>query len=493
MRVSLRTRLFLGVIVSTALLLGIFCILLYTVTRSTLIRQFDNSLLSTAKMLSAIVENEGFEGNDEKEHDGHKEHADTQSNSRLEFEFDVRMTPEFNNLNGGGYYQFWNNDRTAIMRSPSLGDADLPYFGKDSSTEIYRQFLAPGGKAARAVSYRFIPRMKKKTGLQETDLIVVVGRDASDLYGFLGFFRLLLLNCSAAIILLSGFVAAKVAKIGLRPVHTLANAIESVDEKVLEQSFSSEAYPVELVPICDRLNALMERIKSSFERERCFNADVAHELRTPLAGIQSTIEVCLSCNREEQEYKGALERCLSISKSMNRLVRTLLALSRLESQQIAFESQTIPLKGLVDKTWQNFADTAYDKKLSFENRIDDSLCCSSDADHLGMILSNILDNAVEYCNEQGQILVKAQHTCDAVKLTISNTGCCLSAADCEHVFDFFWRADAARTGTGTHCGIGLEVVRKMAKVLGIKVTADIEQEAIFSIILELPTDRSVCS
>lgn len=302
---------------------------------------------------------------------------------------------------------------------------------------------------------------------------------------------MLLLSSSIAIVLLSSLVAAKVTRIGLQPVHTLADEIESVDEKALEQSFSPEAYPVELVPICERLNALMERIKSSFQRERRFNADVAHELRTPLAGIQSTIEVCLSRSREPQEYQDALGSCLTISKAMNRLVNTLLALSRLEAQQITFETQTIPLKSLIEKTWQGFADKAHDKELNFENLIDDSVCCATDKDHLTMILSNILDNAVEYCDYQGRIMVKAQHIGRVATLTIPNTGCHLDPADAEHVFDFFWRADTARTEIGVHCGIGLAVVRKVASILCVKVKADIGRESVFSIILELPMDQPV--
>ena len=189
MTISLRTRLLLGVIISTALLLGIFCIILYTVTRSTLIRQFDNSLLSTAKMLSAVVGNEFFEENHEREHEGEKEHDGNQSNSELEFEFDVRMTPEFNNLNGGGYYQFWNHDRSLVVRSPSLDQTDLPYFGNESSTDMYRQCLLPDDKPGRAVSYGFFPRTEDGNHTQDSHLIVVVGRDASQLYDFLGFFR----------------------------------------------------------------------------------------------------------------------------------------------------------------------------------------------------------------------------------------------------------------------------------------------------------------
>ena len=108
-----------------------------------------------------------------------------------------------------------------------------------------------------------------------------------------------------------------------------------------------------------------------------------------------------------------------------------------------------------------------------------------------MILANILDNAVEYCDYQGLITVKAQQCEGMVTLTISNTGCQLNPADTEHVFDFFWRADTARTGTGVHCGIGLSVVRKVAKFLGVKVNADIQQGSVFTIILELPMNPPV--
>jgi signal transduction histidine kinase len=71
-------------------------------------------------------------------------------------------------------------------------------------------------------------------------------------------------------------------------------------------------------------------------------------------------------------------------------------------------------------------------------------------------------------------------------LSISNTGSELAAADVEHVFDSFWRRDESRTGTGEHFGIGLAVVRKPAKALGIRVKARSEQQGVFTISLELP-------
>ena len=87
-------------------------------------------------------------------------------------------------------------------------------------------------------------------------------------------------------------------------------------------------------------------------------------------------------------------------------------------------------------------------------------------------------------------LVKGQRDAGVTVLTISNTGCHLNPADIEHVFDLFWRADTARTDTGVHCGIGLALVQKVAKLLSLKVKADIERETVFVITLKLPMDQS---
>jgi len=483
MNLSLRTRLLLGVIVSSVLLLGILCAILYAITRNTLLAQFDNSLLSTARMLSAVVEKENYE----EEHYAEKNKAsENHSGSKLDFEFDVRMTPEFNNLNGGGYYQFWNHDKTLIVRSPSLGKANLPYFGEESSTDTYRQCLLPDDKPGRAVSYRFIPRTKEEIHTQDDHFIIVVARDSSQLYDFLGFFRWLLINCSLAIIVLSGFVAAKVTRIGLQPVYTLADEIESVDEKALEQSFSTETYPVELVPICKCLNDLLERIKNSFQRERRFNADVAHELRTPLAGIRSVLEVTSTRTRETEEYKTAISECLEISKRMQSIVNNLLILARMDGGQVALRCETIGLKKFIDSIRQSFTPNVLDKNITFENSVPGTLTVKSDPDQLHIIISNLIDNAVEYTNNSGNIRITARQSESLTKIAFTNTGCQLTEEQLLQIFDCFWRGDLSRTDTGIHCGLGLALVQKIIKILGGICSAKTNEDGLFVLELSLP-------
>jgi two-component system, OmpR family, heavy metal sensor histidine kinase CusS len=365
-------------------------------------------------------------------------------------------------------YQF---STRSVSENPVVGPRASGFLtGKDGEAGdigVYRRYsrTQSSPKTSRSKPDRILrqaPKPRESEHTQGNTFTVVVARDASDVYSFLAVFRWLLLSCSVGIVLLSGTVSAQVTKIGLRPVHSLAREIRSVDEEALRPLFTLDAYPAELTPICTCLNELMERIKRSFTRERRFNADVAHELRTPLAGLQSTIEVCLARPRKAQDYQAALTNCLAISQAMSRLVNTLLALSRLETNQIHLNRQSLSLKRQIEKTWQSFADQAHDKQLTYHNQIPDSLCCYTDQDHFTMILTNMLDNAVDNCNTGGQITVQARSNDQGITLSLSNTGCRLNPADADLVYDVFWRGDSARTGKGTHCGIGLTLVQKVA-------------------------------
>ena len=103
-----------------------------------------------------------------------------------------------------------------------------------------------------------------------------------------------------------------------------------------------------------------------------------------------------------------------------------------------------------------------------------------------MVLSNLLDNAVEYTNEAGQIWVTACYTDDSIELTVANTGCHLTSEQVAQVFDCFWRSDASRTSIGTHCGLGLPLVQRLVNALGGSAAAEVQSGGVFTIRLTLP-------
>ena len=103
-----------------------------------------------------------------------------------------------------------------------------------------------------------------------------------------------------------------------------------------------------------------------------------------------------------------------------------------------------------------------------------------------MVLSNLLNNAVQYTNNGGQIWVTAHHTDDSVDITVANTGCQLTNEQAQQVFDCFRRGDSSRKDAGVHCGLGLALVERIIRALGGSTSVEVQPDRIFTVCLALP-------
>jgi heavy metal sensor kinase len=468
---SLRARLLAGIIGGMTLLLTLFSLLIYGAIRSALVEQFDTSLAAVAQILAAAVEYD---------------------NDQIELELETQQMPELQNPRRPTCYQIWRPDGTTAAKSARLGTRDLPRLEGTLQKPAFAASQDADAKPRRTVGLRFTPRSadSSQTGPPQPAngqvLTLAVARDASDLQGQLRFLRWLLLASAAAVITLSFLTAALVVRHGLGPLNSIAAEISAIREDSLTTRIAGEHVPAEVVPIKARLNELLSRLEASFNRERQFNADVAHELRTPLAGLRSTIEVSLARSRDGAEYQEALSSCLEITKNMQSMVSNLLMLASPDSQQIGSHPERIQTAELVDSCWRPFADKAIDAQITFDNRIDPGVTCKSDRRNFTIVLSNILENAAEYADEGGQIWSTARRTDDSMEIEVSNTGCRLTAEQVSHVFEGFWRADSARSGAGVHCGLGLALVQRLTRALGGRAVAKLQPAGIFTIQLTLP-------
>ena len=478
MKKSLRSRLLFCIAISSLVLLCIFSVIIYTVTKYSLISHFDNSLLNTAKLLTAVVEQESVENTD----NGSDLLASDES-GRLEFEFNIKMTPEFNELDGGAYYQIWDCDHGVIVKSPSLGNREL--FRHDNLTvnPSYNELFLSNNKPARSISFCFKPSGDNP---YKSILCFTLARDTSELREYLFNLKQILLISIAVVTVLSIVIAFLVVTAGLKPIHILTHQISLLNMDNLEKNILLEECPNELSPMVNCLNNLFERLKLSFEREKGLSSDIAHELKTPIAGMQSTIEVCLSRTREASEYQNSLLSCLSIIKSMNSLVDSLLSLARLDNGQLNFSNESICLQEVINGCWYNYCDNANNKNIVFENEIDSDFVVFTDKDYFTIVILNILDNAVEYCDIGGHIQVDSKSYSNGKAITFSNTGCTISPSDAQKAFGAFWRSDTSRTETGNHCGIGLAIVQKIIERLGGTVKIEIDSEDVFTIYVYMP-------
>ena len=168
------------------------------------------------------------------------------------------------------------------------------------------------------------------------------------------------------------------------------------------------------------------------------------------------------------------------------MVDYLLVLARMEDGQNVTRLERVRLGELIDATWLTSAGKASARGISMESVVPTDLACTADLDTLAMIFTNLFENAAEYANNGGHIQVRAGRKNRSVEISVANTGCQLTHEDTRHVFERFWRGDAARTNTGIHCGLGLALVQRATAGLGGTVSAEVI-DGTFTIRLTLPS------
>jgi signal transduction histidine kinase len=299
--------------------------------------------------------------------------------------------------------------------------------------------------------------------------------------------RWLLASVLVAASLVSAGTMMAVVRRGLKPVNTLADRIARIDDGDLSQRIDLSAPVGELVPVVDRLNEMLARLEKTVQRERVFTANVAHELRTPLAGLETALEVCASKPRSETEYHQVVQRCLDTTTAMRGMVNNLLMLSRVDAGQVSLECEPIDLHPFVAECWEPFRERAAERGLTVD--IDypcDAIPLTTDREKLRIVFYNLFDNAVRHSEAGGQIAVRVQPTGDHLVFEFRNSGCTIEPAQLDKVFDRFWKNDEPRSEGVRHCGLGLPLARQVVELLGGAISVSLADGEMFVVRVMLP-------
>jgi two-component system, OmpR family, heavy metal sensor histidine kinase CusS len=452
------------------LILGIYAGLVHEVIEHTLKSNFGSALAGTARAIAASIRQDG---------------------TKIEIEFTEQETPEFHRSKDPDYFEVWADDGRVLRRSTSLGTRDLSRMDATADNPlVFHSVTLPDGRPGRAVAMIFRPQLDPANDAPTASQTVtlVVARGTSPLNAQLASLQWLVAVAAGATILLVLLVSVIVVRLGMRSINALAGRIAAIREDGLSDRVPTDALPDEMMPVAVRLNELLARLDAAFKRERTLTADVAHELRTPLAGMRSTIEVALSRPRSREEQTQALGECLDIVRQTQAMIDNLMALARIESGQVTPHPQTFILAETVETLWRPHQAAAEARGITFASHLEAGLECTVDRDLLAMALANILANAAEYADDGGRIDLSAGSRDGTVELVVSNTGCTLTAEQVTHVFDRFWRGDTSRTGTGVHCGLGLSLVERAVRTFGGRLTAATE-DGRFVVRLAIPPAR----
>ncbi len=302
---------------------------------------------------------------------------------------------------------------------------------------------------------------------------VSVARPLDELQAKLLRMLLVLLGSGGVLGLLAWWWVRFVLRDGLSPLRRIADEIAGIDGASLDGRFGDEGLPGELQPVVDRLNRLMDRLEASFARERRFSADLAHEMRTPLAEAKAIAE---SAVRWPEEGGMAAWRDMVASvERMEAVVQSMLQLARLERESPGGGGEAFPLAALVDELWSPHAAVARARGVTLRSRVADDSLVAGDRAWWGHLLGNLLGNAAEYADAGSEVVVSTRVDGERPTVIVANRAGGLRAEEVGQMFDRFWRADEAR-GEGTHCGLGLSLASACAEALGLRLEAELGED-----------------
>jgi signal transduction histidine kinase len=275
--------------------------------------------------------------------------------------------------------------------------------------------------------------------------------------------------------------------LGLRPLRTVSADIAAIDAAHLQRRVPDARVPAELRPVVGQLNGLLARLQRAFDRERSFLAAAAHELRTPLAGVRSQLEVSLRRERPAKDYRATLEGALESAVALQHIVDALLQISRLESGQVNSTCQGVDLSALLEEQRGVIDDLARQRRLDVRWSVSEDLAVRCNAELLRRILSNLLGNAAAYADEGSWLALEARACDGGIEIAVSNPASDLRREDLARLFEPFWRRDEARSDVGVHAGIGLAIVQQAVAAIDGEIATELSESGVLGFRLRLPT------
>ena len=373
------------------------------------------------------------------------------------------------------------DDRPLLMLAPpveeflkerpgSAGYAILDPDGKVLQGDAWLAGLPPSDNAPEVHSEEHdgatwrIVRQRQPTVFGEVVVAVGDGSDPRQQWARSILFRVLLPNL--VLIAAAAFAVRWAVEQALRPLLALKEAVERRSPRDLS-AIDESASPEEVRPLVDSLNRLFGTVNAQAESQRRFVADAAHQLRTPLAGLQAQVEAWAQA-ASAKPVEGTLAlptdqvyRLRSATRRTSQLANQLLALSRADARAMHSQpQQCVDLKSLCEDTLETHLDLATARHIDLGLDADPVLVMGHEW-LLRELLSNLVDNAVKYSYEGGTVTIRCGRRGSEAFVEVEDDGPGVAAAEMPRILERFYRVQGTR-GEGT--GLGLAIAEEIARV-----------------------------
>ncbi len=277
-----------------------------------------------------------------------------------------------------------------------------------------------------------------------------------------------------------------IADRALRPIDTITRQAQRISEQDLHRRLDLNLPDDEVGRLARTFDAMLGRLDAAFQRQRQFTADASHELRTPLTVMKTNLGVTLNRPRSAKQYETALTQIEGEVDRLTRLTNDLLLLARSDAGQSIGQPHPIDLAALVDDVVTELRPLAQSKTLTLTCTTEVTATVSGNADQLHRLFFNLIENAIKY-TPAGSITARVLPQPDRVRVTIEDTGPGIAAEHLPHVFERFYRVDAARSREQGGSGLGLAIAHSIVTAHNgsLEVNSEVNRGTTFTVTLPL--------
>lgn len=278
-----------------------------------------------------------------------------------------------------------------------------------------------------------------------------------------------------------GYVLTRVA---MQPVIDISDKLNKIDMENLKERIKNPHTGDEMEWLAKTFNELLDRLKQSLEREHQFIINVTHELKTPLAILQSSIELATFKKRSNKEYEKMFPRLLVDIKRTSTVLDKILELTWSKTDNIKAQGDLFDLSGLVTELQEIAQELSASKDIVVSGEITDGIKFFGKRDKLAKAILNIIDNAVKFTPKHGQITISLLQKKEIV-LKIQDSGAGIDQKDLQDIFERFYQGPVFNKGKGT--GLGLAIVKEIIKAHHGKITISSRVGVGTEVVMALPS------
>ncbi len=422
-------------------------VVFYVATSTWLLDQVDHSLLVTATQISTVISEQG----------------NTLQSDHVNFQFD-ESTPTVQAFLRDQHFFVRLIDRQSGLVLDASNPNDVPVPSLKTSAVPHLETLVVGGHSELRIYTLPLP--------QNEMIALQVGMSLNQLRSTqTQVLRLLTAAFGLTVVfaLAGGWFIGTRALAPIRGVTRTARNIKATD---LTRRLDLKSSDDELEQLVQTFNAMLDRIEEAFRQQRRFTTDAAHELRTPLSIMRTGLDVVLSQDRSAEEFRSVLESTREEVQRLTELANGLLMLVRADTHELPLNNDWTDLSLLLQTVVDQLEVLAADKQIELQREVPPHIRIYGDQDRLIQVALNLIDNAIKYTPEGGQVRVTARSYATVAEFTIVNSGPPIADDELKHIFDRFYRIERSRNRDRGGFGLGLAIVKQIVELHGGTISVD---------------------